>query len=201
MRSLCKRRPFLVPEAGPSTVWTPGTKTCLQELVTATLIRWGLKMQSDYPFLWLRNVFILQNWEITESEKKNGLGILPWASQVALVVKNPSVNAGDSGSIPGLEDPLEEEMTTQSTILVWEIPWTKEAGGLQSMGSQSRTWMSTWAQTAYYSRTTINNLYFFPVVLDMLHKFAGFVFFLNTVIKFYLVLHLPFFHLDFFSLR
>ena len=54
----------------------------------------------------------------TESEKKNGLGILPWASQVALVVKTPSASAGDSGSVPGLEDPLEEEMTTQSTILV-----------------------------------------------------------------------------------
>ena len=31
------------------------------------------------------------------------------------------------------EDPLEEEMATQSNILVWEIPWTEEPGGLQSM--------------------------------------------------------------------
>ena len=50
------------------------------------------------------------------------------------MVKNPSVNAGDSGPIPGLEDPLEEEMATQSTILAWEIPWTKEPGGLQPRG-------------------------------------------------------------------
>ena len=28
------------------------------------------------------------------------------------------------------EDPLEEEMSTHSSILVWEIPWTKEPGGL-----------------------------------------------------------------------
>ena len=35
----------------------------------------------------------------------------------------------------GLEDPLEEEMATHSSILVWEIPWTEELGGLQSMGS------------------------------------------------------------------
>ena len=90
-------------------------------------------MQSDYPYLWSRTVFILQNWEITESENKNRLGILLWASQVALVVKNPSAIAGDLGSIPGLEDPLEEEMATQPSILTWEIPWTKEAGGLQSM--------------------------------------------------------------------
>ena len=34
------------------------------------------------------------------------------------------------------EDPLEEEMATHSSILAWEIPWTEEPGGLQSMGSQ-----------------------------------------------------------------
>ena len=36
----------------------------------------------------------------------------------------------------GQEDPLEKEMTTHSSILVWEIPRTEEPGGLQSMGSQ-----------------------------------------------------------------
>ena len=34
------------------------------------------------------------------------------------------------------EDPLKEEMTTHSSILAWEIPWSEEPGGLQSMGSQ-----------------------------------------------------------------
>ena len=34
------------------------------------------------------------------------------------------------------EDPLEEETTTHSNILAWEIPWTKEPGGLQLMGLQ-----------------------------------------------------------------
>ena len=34
------------------------------------------------------------------------------------------------------EDPLEEEMETHSIILAWEIPWTDEPGGLQSMGLQ-----------------------------------------------------------------
>ena len=34
------------------------------------------------------------------------------------------------------EDPLEQEMATYSSILAWEIPWTEEPGGLQSMGSQ-----------------------------------------------------------------
>ena len=34
----------------------------------------------------------------------------------------------------GQKDPLEKEMATQSTILTWEIPRTKEPGGLQYMG-------------------------------------------------------------------
>ena len=61
-----------------------------------------------------------------------------WASQVVLVVKNPPVNVGDiRGSCidPWVwEDPLEEDMTTHSSILAWRIPWTEEPGGLQSMG-------------------------------------------------------------------
>ena len=32
----------------------------------------------------------------------------------------------------GQEDPLEEEMATHSSILDWRIPWTEEAGELQS---------------------------------------------------------------------
>ena len=36
----------------------------------------------------------------------------------------------------GWEDPLEKEMAIRSSILAWEIPWTEETGGLESMGSQ-----------------------------------------------------------------
>ena len=36
----------------------------------------------------------------------------------------------------GQEDALEKEMATHSSTLAWRIPWTKEAGGLQSMESQ-----------------------------------------------------------------
>ena len=36
----------------------------------------------------------------------------------------------------GAEDPLEKEMATHSTLLAWEMPWTEEPGGLQSMGLQ-----------------------------------------------------------------
>ena len=34
------------------------------------------------------------------------------------------------------DDPLEKEMATHSSILAWEIPWTEELGGLQSVRSQ-----------------------------------------------------------------
>ena len=55
------------------------------------------------------------------------------------MIQNPPTNAGDAidaGSVPGLKDPLEKEMATQSSIFTWEIPWTEEPGGLPSMGSQ-----------------------------------------------------------------
>ena len=55
-----------------------------------------------------------------------------WTSQV---VKNLPANAGDAGLSLGWEDPLEKEMATHFTILAWEIPWTEELGGLQSMVS------------------------------------------------------------------
>ena len=40
----------------------------------------------------------------------------------------------------GQEDPLEKETATHSSLPAWEIPWTEEPGGLQSMRLQkSRT--------------------------------------------------------------
>ena len=54
------------------------------------------------------------------------------------MLKNSPANAGDAGdpgSISGLEDPLEEEMATHSSVLAWRIPGTAGPGGLPSMGS------------------------------------------------------------------
>ena len=39
----------------------------------------------------------------------------------------------------GLEDPLEKEKATHSSILAREVPWTEEPGGLRSTGLQSDT--------------------------------------------------------------
>ena len=61
-----------------------------------------------------------------------------WASQIT-VVKNPPANAGDTKmqvQSLGQVDPLEEEMTTHSSIIAWKIPWTEEPGRLQSLGLQ-----------------------------------------------------------------
>ena len=73
----------------------------------------------------------------------------PWASQVALVVKNSPANAwGTRDTVPSLgqENPLEKEMATHSSILAWRISWIEEPGGLRSIGSKSWTglkWLST----------------------------------------------------------
>ena len=52
------------------------------------------------------------------------------------MVKNPLANAGDGIPSLGGKDPLERKMTTHSSMLAWEIPWTEEPGGLQFMESQ-----------------------------------------------------------------
>ena len=55
------------------------------------------------------------------------------------VVKNLPAKQEPQVQSLGGEDPLEEEMTTHSSTLAWEIPWTEEPGRLQSIGSQSQT--------------------------------------------------------------
>ena len=49
-------------------------------------------------------------------------------------VKNPP--AMQEMRVLAREDPLEKEMATRSSILVWEIPWTEKPGGQLSMESQ-----------------------------------------------------------------
>ena len=58
------------------------------------------------------------------------------ASPVAQTVKSLPVVRETQVQSLGQEDPLEKEMATHSSILAWEIPWTEEPGGLQSLESQ-----------------------------------------------------------------
>ena len=54
----------------------------------------------------------------------------------------------------GLDDPLEppaeKAMATHSSTLAWKIPWMEEPGGLQSMGSLSRTQLSDFTLTFHF---------------------------------------------------
>ena len=59
-----------------------------------------------------------------------------WGFPDGLVIKDPPARQQTRVQYLGQENPLEKEIATHSSILSWEIPWTEEAGGLQSMGSQ-----------------------------------------------------------------
>ena len=60
------------------------------------------------------------------------------------MVKNPPANAGDMSSIPTSGRSTEEGNGNPLHILVWEIPWTEESGGLWPMGSpKSQTQLMT----------------------------------------------------------
>ena len=61
-------------------------------------------------------------------------GILQARILVAQLAKNPPAMQRTWVESLSWEDTLEEEMTTHSSFLAWEIPWTKEPRRLQSMG-------------------------------------------------------------------
>ena len=68
-----------------------------------------------------------------------------WASQVALVVKNPSANTGDRETCVrslSQEDPLEEGMATHSSILAWRIPWAGRRFKRHPMAGDTRDTVS-----------------------------------------------------------
>ena len=52
------------------------------------------------------------------------------------MLKNPLAMQEPRVLSLGWEHPLEKRMATHSSLLAWRIPWMKEPGGLQSLGSQ-----------------------------------------------------------------
>ena len=94
------------------------------------------------PFLYHINFFMCSHLLIRKREEKNQytlqftiIYIVNWASLVAQSVKNQLAMQETWVRFLGQEDPLEKEMAIHSIILAWKIPWTKEPGRLQSMGS------------------------------------------------------------------
>ena len=76
------------------------------------------------------------------------------------MVKNPPAYAGDvrgMGLIPGPRRLPGGGNGNPLSILAWKIPWTEESGGLQSMGSQSRTGVSRAAQCCNLKISGIRN--------------------------------------------
>ena len=63
--------------------------------------------------------------------------IVQFQARVAQTVKSLSAMWETRVQPLGLEDSLEKEMATHSSIVVWKILWTEEHGGLfESIGSQ-----------------------------------------------------------------
>ena len=56
-----------------------------------------------------------------------------WASLVAQLIKNPPAMRETWIRFLGCKDPLQEDVSTHSSILAWRIPWTEESSRLQSM--------------------------------------------------------------------
>ena len=78
---------------------------------------------------------------------------MPWSSKSYLPLKETTVWS------LGQEDPLEEGMTTHSSILAWRIPLTEGPGGLQSMGSQTvgQDWATNGQQKYSDPRSIVGN--------------------------------------------
>ena len=89
---------------------------------------WKPSLTAVEPYLLL----LIEHFDSSIKLKVNCFICFPGYS----VVKNLPANAGGSDSIPGSGDCLEKEMAPHFSILAWEIPWTEELGGLQSVGSQ-----------------------------------------------------------------
>ena len=79
---------------------------------------WLLTCKDNFKKYWLKKIGL--PWWIRWLKKKKNLPAMQemWVQSL------------------GREDPLEKGMATHSSILSWRIPWTEEAGRLQSLGSQ-----------------------------------------------------------------
>ena len=71
---------------------------------------------------------------IFESSQFEGSCVRDLGFACDLALKNLAAMQEGSGLIPELG----KEMATHSNILVWEVPWTKEPGGPQSLGLKKR---------------------------------------------------------------
>ena len=104
-------------------------------------------VKSQNPFCLLKNIYF---WKPSISLESITVGLHDLGSVLILV--GPSLVAQTLKNLPVMqeiqvwslvwEDLLESEMATHTYIRAWEIPWTEEPGGLQTMWWQSQTQLS-----------------------------------------------------------
>ena len=90
-------------------------------------------------------------WRVFSNTNSSALRFL-WTSLVAQMVKHlPAMQETWVWSL-GWEDPLEKEMATHSSILVWKIPWMEEPGKLQPMWLQRfrQDWATSLSLSAFF---------------------------------------------------
>ena len=112
--------------------WTQGSYIAL---------KWKLRLETGFHILFrlaLQSVSLLLHLLAVTwcHHQKIALHGAPQVAQLWRILL-PMQEMQDSGSIPGQEDPLEQEMATCSSILAWKIPWAEEPGELQSIGLQT----------------------------------------------------------------
>ena len=110
-----------------------------------SLVRECVSIEITKVFIWIK--VIMHHIKICEKHVCR-------ASLVAQSVKHlPTMRETQVRSL-GQEDPLEKEMATHSSTLAWKIPWTKEPGRLQSMGSQrvGHDWVTSLTHSIFRGR-------------------------------------------------
>ena len=128
----------------PPVATTPRAGRGEKENEGCSAVSFSLKVLST-PFLPIVSACSRTDIATEETEKcdfPSNWVFLKRASLVARMVKNlPAMRETWARSL-GWGDPLEEGMAAHASVLAWRIPWTEEPGGLQPMGSQSRTRLS-----------------------------------------------------------
>ena len=89
------------------------------------------------------------------------------------------------------EDPLKKERATHSNIIAWEIPWTEEPGGLQSMGLQRvvhdlvTQHMSSIYKEKWWNQTSERHLYIEQLTVPFPHTVEYFKIILRIMLEKY----------------
>ena len=111
-------------------------------LQTHTLPSWPLifwEFTYQYRHLWQINC-IYPDRGVSLGLKELGSSVCSDGLSGGSVVKNPSANAGNVGSILGSGRSPEKEMVTHSGIIAREIPQTEEPGGLPTVRGVAKSW-------------------------------------------------------------